>query len=150
MFAGTSTGSILATSMVVPKEKGSRHPRYWGTDAIKIYENSGKVIFQQNRYGWWLHAIIYFSYTTLMGILFYYIGLRKYQNHEQLTAYHDIQEFLLQTQQYKMKKDIVERMQDKMKNMFAKKIVPEIEKKEIDDQRLALNDSASSEEEEVK
>jgi patatin-like phospholipase/acyl hydrolase len=46
MFAGTSTGSILASALTIPKKKGERDPRFWAEDAVKIYEDGGPTIFK--------------------------------------------------------------------------------------------------------
>jgi patatin-like phospholipase/acyl hydrolase len=46
MFAGTSTGSILATALSVPMVKGGRDPRFWANDALDIYMGGATTIFQ--------------------------------------------------------------------------------------------------------
>ena len=44
-FAGTSTGSILATALVIPEEKGSRKPKFWGAQGADLYAKNAAVIF---------------------------------------------------------------------------------------------------------
>jgi patatin-like phospholipase/acyl hydrolase len=45
MMSGTSTGSILATSLAIPKTVGSNEPMFWASDAVKIYADGGPDIF---------------------------------------------------------------------------------------------------------
>lgn len=37
MVAGSSTGAILASAIVTPKEKGSSEPKYYADDVVSFY-----------------------------------------------------------------------------------------------------------------
>jgi patatin-like phospholipase/acyl hydrolase len=45
MVAGTSTGSLLTTSIVIPAVDDPATNRYYADDAIKIYTTRGKDVF---------------------------------------------------------------------------------------------------------
>lgn len=45
MVAGTSTGSLLTTSITLPVSKENRTNRYYSDDVINIYKYQGKDVF---------------------------------------------------------------------------------------------------------
>jgi patatin-like phospholipase/acyl hydrolase len=46
MVAGTSTGSLLATAIVLPDPKNNKTNRYWADDAIRLYTEQGAEVFR--------------------------------------------------------------------------------------------------------
>ena len=46
MISGTSTGSLLAASLVLPNPNDTSKNLYWAEDAIKIYTDKGAEVFQ--------------------------------------------------------------------------------------------------------
>lgn len=45
MVAGTSTGSLLAATIALPKSKEERVNKFWADDAINIYTEKGGEVF---------------------------------------------------------------------------------------------------------
>lgn len=115
MFAGTSTGSILATAMSVPKVVGGRDPRFWADDALDIYMKGGVIIFKQNEFGAWLYVLTYSFYIIFMSALFYLIGKCVYQNPEKIKALDEIHKFLTDIKQSKLKVEIMEGLNENIK-----------------------------------
>ena len=57
MTAGTSTGSILAAALSIPKNETSgnvRTPKFFARDGIDIYTSKGEQIFSKKEMGWGL------------------------------------------------------------------------------------------------
>ena len=47
MISGTSTGSLLTTSLVLPKSKEDRTNRFFADDVIEIYRVNGTDVFKK-------------------------------------------------------------------------------------------------------
>jgi uncharacterized protein len=51
MFAGTSTGGLLALGLTVPDPRNPARPRMSGTDLVELYESEGPRIFGDRLHG---------------------------------------------------------------------------------------------------
>ena len=97
MFAGTSTGSILASALSLAYNKNipeERQPRFWATAIEDIYYNDREKIFKQNRIGWLAQTIAYFIAIGLFTGSFYFVGRRKYDDPQKQQAFQEILNFL--------------------------------------------------------
>ena len=98
-FAGTSTGSILATAMVTPKEIGSRMPKWWASEASSIYEENAAAIFNQSKLGAWMKVITWIAYIVLSAALFFALGSCIYHPKNKLKALFEAKDLLKQLEE---------------------------------------------------
>jgi hypothetical protein len=88
LLAGTSTGSIIASSLVMPNANGTN--MYYAQDVIDVFKNEGRIVFTETTVStsslWWGTIL-----TGLVGaVAGYFLGLYIYTNHE---LEHIIKEF---------------------------------------------------------
>jgi len=86
MFAGTSTGSILATALSLKSETNKTQPMFWAKDANEIYINSAEDLFKKNGVSRAFEIICYSSFISVFAIMFYLIGVNKYRNKKVILA----------------------------------------------------------------
>ena len=80
MVAGTSTGSLLATAIVIPAVDDPTTNRYYSDDAIKIYTTRGAEVFKKYILAWWIYVLGIVFNSILGGLIGYWIGKRMYTN----------------------------------------------------------------------
>lgn len=102
-FAGTSTGSILATALVIPKEKGKRQPKFWGSDTVNIYADNAEIIFSASVLPSGYKFLLWLVYIVLAGAFFYMLGLKLYHPTEKLEALYEAKDILKELQHSKRK-----------------------------------------------
>ena len=78
MFAGTSTGSILAAGLAYPSHDNIDVPKYFSSDILDIYRKDGELIFKPNNVrsdllAFWIiiSMIVFFSIGYCIGVYIY-------------------------------------------------------------------------------
>ena len=94
MMSGTSTGSILATSLAIPKTVGSNEPKFWASDAVKIYADGGPDIFQKSSISVVQTYFCYASFILTFTCLFLYLGNKRYNNQKKYNELIEMELFL--------------------------------------------------------
>jgi len=84
MVSGTSTGSLLATSIVLPNtdKNSTQINKFFSTDAIRIYAELGSKVFQKFEVGYRgliLGTTIFAILGALLGL---WIGASRYHDKE--------------------------------------------------------------------
>lgn len=74
LVAGTSTGSLLATTVVLPESKENRVNKYWADDAISIYVNNGTAVFKKYELSKITYSTCIIILIVVGAVLGYYIG----------------------------------------------------------------------------
>ena len=94
-IAGTSTGSIIAASLAMPKNESvngktvlsKTEPLYFADEIIQIYRNDNDKIFDKNQFsiGW----VIAFNVITfpLFVYLGFYFGKLKFDNEQKINQF---------------------------------------------------------------
>ena len=82
MVSGTSTGSLLATSIVLPHPDDPKKNKFWAEDAIKIYTERGGDVFQTFGISNTARLLGTLIFALLGGALGYCIGIKIYTNTE--------------------------------------------------------------------
>ena len=89
MNGGTSTGSIVATSLNIPEDNmfsvGNKKPKYTGSDIVKFYTHKGEEIFPKGGWSIFNKASNMFygsKYRSkgLVNVLKEYMGETKMEN----------------------------------------------------------------------
>jgi patatin-like phospholipase/acyl hydrolase len=80
MVAGTSTGSILASALVLPSQKDKTKNAYYASDIIKLYELDGPEIFKKVGMNKGLLGTIIFFSIIIGSVLGYNLGVKIYSN----------------------------------------------------------------------
>ena len=80
MVAGTSTGSLLATSIVIPAVDNKTVNRYYSDDAIKIYTTRGKDVFQTYEMDTWVNVLGIAIFAVVGGLIGILMGVRTFTN----------------------------------------------------------------------
>lgn len=86
MFAGTSTGSILASALSLKHPDNSSEPQYWATDANMIYVNSAPILFAKNGVSKFFEYMCYAIFISVFAVLFFLLGRHKYNNKKTIQA----------------------------------------------------------------
>jgi hypothetical protein len=94
MFAGTSTGSILASALSLKSTTNSSEPRYWATDANMIYVDSAPVLFAKNGVSKFFEVICYCVFISAFAATFFLCGRHRYNNKKTIEAQQKMREFL--------------------------------------------------------
>jgi len=50
MIVGSETGAIIATSLVVPEEKGSKVNKYFADEAVKFFETNLDKLYIDSKF----------------------------------------------------------------------------------------------------
>lgn len=84
MTAGTSTGSIIAASLAMPKtvdgELSKTEPKFWAADIIDIYRNKNDQIFDSTALNMgWIYLICAIS-LPVFCYLGFYIGKKRFDS----------------------------------------------------------------------
>lgn len=80
MVAGTSTGSLLATCVVIPAEDDKTKNRYYAEDAINIYTTRGGEVFKKYTLSYTKYGLGMFGFAVVGGLLGFLIGIKMYSN----------------------------------------------------------------------
>ena len=82
MTAGTSTGSIIAAGLAMPKSLGDKTqgPKFFGKDMIEIYDKRGSEIFQKYSLDMSLGVLYVFLFLIFFTVVFFLAGRHKYDN----------------------------------------------------------------------
>ena len=94
MFAGTSTGSILASALSLKSTTNSSEPRYWATDANMIYVDSAPILFAKNGVSKFFEVICYCVFISAFAATFFLCGRHRYNNNKTIEAQQKMREFL--------------------------------------------------------
>jgi len=78
---------------------------------LKIYEDGGPIIFQQNKMGWYLDWGIYILWVSFCGLVFFRIGSRMYDNKKKQKAHDELHNFLMETYRKKIQKTVTLKVQ---------------------------------------
>ena len=90
MAAGTSTGSLLAACLVVPLQKGSKIPKNYAADALRVYMEEGPNLFKEKQISYLLIITATFIFAVIGFAVGNHIGKQLYQadDHEKtITAF---------------------------------------------------------------
>ena len=82
MTAGTSTGSIIAAGLAMPKSltDKSKGPKFFGDDMIEIYDKRGSQIFHKYKLDNSLEIILVIVFLIVFTTIFYLLGRNWYDN----------------------------------------------------------------------
>lgn len=80
MVAGTSTGSLLATALVMPHPDDPKKNKFYAEDAIEIYTKDGPDVFRKFELSAWGRAWGTIIFTLAGGLLGLLIGHKIYYN----------------------------------------------------------------------
>jgi len=78
MISGTSTGSLLATALVLPNpEKNSTQiNKFFASDAINAYKKIGPDVFKKKELSLWWRIIGTAFFAIIGGAIFFFVGRR--------------------------------------------------------------------------
>eukprot|EP00347_Sterkiella_histriomuscorum_P015022 403358603 len=86
MISGTSTGSLLATALVLPNNDTSRDRvnQYFAEDAIRIYTEYSPIVFTKYVLNWKYHLLGTLLFALLGGLIGLWVGHDQFtsRNHE--------------------------------------------------------------------
>lgn len=83
LIAGTSTGSLLTTSLILPNgNKNGTRNKFFADDAIDIYQNKASVVFTKYQITNWSRFWGTIIFSVIGGLLGIFIGWRMYYNKE--------------------------------------------------------------------
>lgn len=86
MIGGTSTGSLLATALVLPSNASTpkRPNKYFAEDAIRIYTEYSPIVFTTYKLDTTHHLLYTLIFATLGGLIGLWIGYDQFtnKNHE--------------------------------------------------------------------
>lgn len=84
LVAGTSTGSLLATAIVLPNNNTAEYPdqknKFFAEEAIKVYKDNGSVVFKKFTYSLTTLIIGIVGFALLGALIGYNIGVKLYTN----------------------------------------------------------------------
>ena len=80
MTAGTSTGSILAAGLTIPKADNGSEPAMFADDLIDIYSTQGKMIFKKQELDIEVSVASWIIIFLISTALFFTLGIYKYDN----------------------------------------------------------------------
>lgn len=103
MVAGTSTGSLLATSVVIPEVNNLTTNRYYADDAIEIYTTRGKDVFQKYVLSPIFYALGIIGFSAVGGMIGLQIGKKIYKNREHEESIKDLK-MLIKKRKYVCKR----------------------------------------------
>lgn len=98
MIAGTSTGSIIAASLAMPKNEtingetrlSKNVPKFFADDIIEIYRNDNDKIFDKNQFST-LWVVLFNVLTFPLFVYFgYYWGTKKFDNDEKMHQFRSL------------------------------------------------------------
>ena len=97
LIAGTSTGSLLTTSLILPSfDPNGRKNKYFADDAISIYQNKASIVFTKYYLSNWGRFWGTLIFTTVGGLLGLFIGWRIYYNKEHEDTMKAFQQYVKQ------------------------------------------------------
>ena len=78
MISGTSTGSIIAGMLTIPKgndtTSGIDNPQYSSADAVKLYSTRGEELFKSKALSNWKALVSAIFFMIVMGYITFYLG----------------------------------------------------------------------------
>jgi hypothetical protein len=84
LVAGTSTGSLLATAIVLPNNNTAMYPeqknKFFAEDAIRIYKENGSTVFKKFTYSLTTLILGITAFTALGALIGYNIGVALFSN----------------------------------------------------------------------
>ena len=99
LLAGTSTGSILASSLGFPNEKGGN--KFYAPDVIDIYINNGTEVFSEYKMKKSSVAFGTFMFALIGAVIGYFVGLWVYTDPEQEKIFKEFVEYVKNTKKVK-------------------------------------------------
>lgn len=109
MFAGTSTGSILAAGFSYPNDeegKDKTKPKFFATDILKIYSERGEDIFVPNNAKPMIIVFWVFFFVAILGGIGYLVGLQLYDSPEIRKSLKNIRTELFKKEEKRLKQSI--------------------------------------------
>jgi hypothetical protein len=95
LVAGTSTGSLLATAIVLPNNNSAMYPeqknKFFAEDAIRIYKDNGSTVFKKFTYSLTTLIIGIAAFTAIGALIGYKIGVKIYnkpRHEEAMKSFH--------------------------------------------------------------
>lgn len=92
MVSGTSTGSLLTTSVVMPATNGSN--KFYADDAAKIYATHGSDVFQTFEIPLWVQLFGTAGCVIFGGFLGWLIGICLFHNREHEKTMNSFHEYI--------------------------------------------------------
>ena len=83
MIVGSETGAIIATSLVVPKEKGSKLNKYYGDEAVKFFQDNIDTLYIDTKMTGAMQALICFLFLSILGFVAYKPAESYFRNPQQ-------------------------------------------------------------------
>lgn len=80
MIVGSETGAIIATSLVVPKEKGSTINRFYGDESVKFFKKNIDTLYIDTKMTAGMQVFICFLFLTLFGFAAYKAAEMYFRN----------------------------------------------------------------------
>ena len=107
MFAGTSTGSILAAALSqaynATATDETRQPKFWSEAIRNIYIDKRNDIFLKNGAGVATKVFAFLISFVGLCLLFYACGNRKYDSKKKLEAFQSFKLFLIKSKEKLLK-----------------------------------------------
>jgi len=85
MIVGSETGAIIATSLVVPKEKGSKINKFYGDEAVKFFKKNIDTLYIDTKMTAAAQVFISFLFLTISGLAAYKAAEMYFRNPTQDT-----------------------------------------------------------------
>ena len=69
MIAGSETGAIIATSLVLPSDGDSKKPKYYATESLKWFRENVDVLYVDKQMSAWLKVVLIVVALLFFGCL---------------------------------------------------------------------------------
>jgi hypothetical protein len=80
MIVGSETGAIIATTLVVPEEKGSKVSKFYGDKAVKFFEDNIDVLYVDTKMTAGAQVFICFLFLAIFGAITYKVAEVYFRN----------------------------------------------------------------------
>lgn len=94
MVAGTSSGGLLAGSIVLPKAPGSKEAKYFASDYLNDLSLRSDIMFVRPQFDWSVMFLIMGATFFLFFGLGYLWGVKKYQNKDTEKLQANLREYI--------------------------------------------------------
>jgi len=89
LIAGSETGAIIASSLVIPKDKDSKDDwpnKYFAERSVNFFKEHGENLYHTNSLPTWIKIIIIMGLITIIGatIMYWFKGFVSFELHDDL------------------------------------------------------------------
>ena len=94
MIVGSETGAIIATTLVVPKEKGSTVNKYDASKAVEFFEKNLDKLYVDSKFSGGMQFLFSFLFLVVFGIIAYKSSEIYFRDTAQDTRLQELQALL--------------------------------------------------------